>query len=312
MRIVFWGTPEFACEYIRALRSQGHDLMAVVCQPDRPRGRGRKMAPPPTKLAARECGLPALQPENPNNAEFVAELRKLQADVFVVVAYGRILGTEVLNVPPKGCINVHYSLLPKYRGAAPVNHAIIHGEKVTGVSVIFMSERMDAGDIILQRQVPIAPYETAGELTVKLTAEGVTALSEALELLAEGKAPRIPQDEAAATYAPALTKADGAIDWALPAERLVDFVRGLNPWPVAYAVFRGERLRILEARADKSFSGREGSIGEVVELDFGRGIAVQTGDGVLRLIRVQPPGKRPMSSGAFARGRRIDIGERFS
>jgi len=312
LRIVFWGTPEFACDYIRDLQSQGHDVAAVVCRPDRPRGRGRKLTPPPTKLVALECGLPALQPEEPNDAEFVAELRELQADVFVVVAYGRILGKEILNLPPKGCINVHYSLLPKYRGAAPVNHAVIQGETVTGVSVIFMSEQMDAGDIILQHQVPIAPHETAGELVVKLTGEGVITLRRALELVAQDKAPRIPQDESAATYAPALTKADGAINWADSAERIANFVRGLNPWPVAFGMFRGERLRILEARADKSFSGKEGSLGEVVELDWDKGIAVQTGDGVLRLIRVQPPGKSPMSSAAFARGRRIDIGERLS
>ena len=312
MRVVFWGTPEFACDIVYALIEQGHDVAAVVCQPDRRRGRGRKLAPPPTKQTAEACGLPALQPQDPNKPQFVATLRELQADVFVVVAYGQILSSEVLTIPPQGCINVHYSLLPKYRGAAPVNHAIIQGETVTGVTIMHMSERMDAGDIILQREVPIDGDDAAGDLLGTLTSEGVLALRDALELMSQGNAPRTPQDESEATFAPALRKADGTINWTLPAPRLVDFVRGMNPWPVAFAQFRGEPLRILKLRAEKDFSDEEGSPGEVVELDSDNGIIVQTGEGVVTLVSVQPPGRPVMSSAAFARGRQTGVGERFT
>lgn len=311
MRVVFWGTPEFACDVLGALVADGHEVAAVVCQPDRPRGRGRKLAAPPTKLTACAVGLPVLQPAKANDPGFVAELAAIQAEVFVVVAYGRILGPAVLSLPPKGCVNLHYSLLPKYRGAAPVNHAIINGETVTGVTVMFMSERMDAGDIILRRAVPIGPDDTAGSLLGRLTGEGTGALREALSLIAEGKAPRVPQDESAATFAPALRKADGLIDWSVPAARLVDFVRGLNPWPVAFTRFRGEPLRVLQMRPHKDFPGQEGSPGEVVELAPDIGALVQTGEGVAALLQVQPPGGSPMSTAAFARGRRIAVGERL-
>jgi methionyl-tRNA formyltransferase len=307
MRIAFMGTPEFGVPSLRKLHDSDHEIVLVVTQPDRPAGRGRKVSSSAIKKAALELGLPMAQPESVNASHFVGCLRALRPDLIVVVAFGQILSDEVLGVPPSGAINLHASLLPRYRGVAPINWAIVEGEAETGVTTMFMARKVDAGEIILTRTTPIGDRETAGELSGRLSAMGAELLAETIELIARGEAPRRRQDPALASYARKLRKSDGEIDWTDPAARVFDRIRGMTPWPGAHTWYRGEVLRVLRAAPGEG-GGRRGAPGEVVRVDRDRGIEVAAGAGSVWLLEVQPQGKRAMSADAFARGYHPEVG----
>jgi len=298
------GTPDFAVPSLRALLQSHHRVVGVVTQPDRPRGRGRSLSPPPVKTVAQAAGVPVLQPERMKDPALHQALRDLSPEVIVVAAFGRILPPPVLEIPPHGCLNVHASLLPKYRGAAPVNWAIIRGETVTGITIMRMDEGLDTGDILLQESLPIGPEETAGELSERLAHLGAALLLEALVKLEAGALTPTPQSHSEATYAPLLAKEDTWLDWRLPAPELVRWVRGLAPRPGAHAWLQGEPLRILRAEAVPGEGGRPG---EVVALEK-EAIRVATGQGHLRLLEVHPPGKRPMPVSHYLQGHRIPVG----
>lgn len=306
MRIVFMGSAGLSCPSLDALlASPGDRVVGVATQPDRPAGRGRKLRQNP--VAARvPAGVELIAAEKINAAEPLAALGRLAPDLVVVVAYGQILKPPVLGIPPLGCVNVHASLLPKYRGAAPVQWAIANGDSVTGVTTMYMNEKMDGGDIILQEEVAISPSDTGGSLGGKLADAGAALLMETLRLVREGRAPRKPQDGALATLAPKLQKNDGRIDWNLPAAAIRNRVRAFNPWPCCWCeapAGSGCVVRILRAEVEQAGASGAGP-GGVVEW-AGEGPLVATGDGAaVRLVEVQPEGKKPMSGKAFACGHR--------
>ncbi|HEU4797676.1 MAG TPA: methionyl-tRNA formyltransferase [bacterium] len=306
LRAVFLGTPAFAVPSLRALLTAA-EVVAVITQPDRPKGRGRRTVPPPVAVFARERGLRVLQPAKLRSPEVLQTLRELAPDIIVTVAYGKIIPKEILDIPRRGSINVHPSLLPKYRGASPIQAALRDGQRETGVTIMYQSMELDAGDIILQRTVPIDPNDTAQTLEEKLAQAGAEALVEALRLIAEDRAPRIPQDPSQATYVGKLSKEHGRIDWSSAAARLVDFIRAMNPWPSAYTWHRGQLLKIWKAAATTA----SGTPGTVVEKRGGEGFVVATGDGGLLVLEVQPEGRRRMSADEYARGARLQIGEVF-
>lgn len=234
MRIVFMGTPEFGVPSLKKLHDSGHEIVLVVTQPDRPAGRGRRVSRSAIKRAALDLKLPIAQPESVNADDFVAHLQEIRPDLIVVVAFGQILSEELLGVPSAGSVNLHASLLPRYRGVAPINWVIVKGEAETGVTTMFMARKVDAGEIILTRTTPIGDRETAGELSSRLSAMGAELLAETVELIARGEAPRRKQDPELASYARKLKKSDGEIDWAEPVVRVFDRIRGMTPWPGAY------------------------------------------------------------------------------
>jgi len=304
LRIVFFGTPEFAVPSLRALLASGDEVGGVVCQPDRPAGRGQRLAVPPVKEVALQSRVPLLQPETLRAPEFRDALRACAPDLIVVAAYGKILPKNILDLPPHGCINVHASLLPKYRGAAPVQWAILRGETVTGVTIMQMAERMDAGDILLQRETPIEEHETCGELQARLADLGARALTEVLAQLHAGTVIRRVQDESRVTLAPMIKKADGRIDWTQPAAALARMVRAFNPWPSAFTTVGGKLLKLHRAHAVAAApSAMPGTVTAT-----GDGIAVSTGDGMLVLDVVQLEGRKRMAAAEFARGGGVKVG----
>ena len=317
MKTLFLGTPALAVPCLEVISKQT-DLALVVTQPDRPRGRQRKVSPPPVKVAALKLGLKVSQPEKISSPAFRQELVALQPELIVVVAFKPILPGWLLGLPPKGCINVHPSLLPRYRGAAPIEWAIIRGEKETGVTTLFVSPKLDAGDMILRRSVSIDPGETAGELTGRLSLLAAEILGETVELIREGKVKRIPQEGAAATFAPSLTREDTCIDWKKSAEEISNLIRGLNPRQGAYAICsrgkKGEKaLKIWRASAHPLPAGRgeKASPGEIVEIISGGGPVVKTGKGFLLVRELQLEGGRRMPAGEYLRGRSLKEGERL-
>ncbi|WP_406678233.1 methionyl-tRNA formyltransferase [Moorella sp. ACPs] len=306
MRLVFMGTPEFAVPSLKALLNSSHEITGVVTQPDRPRGRGKKLQPPPVKEAAAVAGLPVSQPIAMKEKEFLTRLKQWQPEVIVVVAFGRILPREILDLPSKGCINLHASLLPRYRGAAPIHRAVMNGETETGVTTMWMVPQLDAGDIILQEKLPIGPDATTGEIHDRLAVMGAELLEHTLDLVAAGQAPRQPQDEALATYAPPLKPEEEMINWAQPADNIYNLIRGLNPWPGAYTLRAGERLKVYGARIlDAAATGVPGQVVAVT----GEGFVVQAGRGRLLITAVQPQGKRIMPADAYLRGYPLATGE---
>lgn len=306
MRVLFMGTPEFALPSLEAL-IDSEEVVAVVTQPDRPKGRGKILTPPPVKGLALRYDIPVLQPLSLKDGDTIREISAYKPDLIVVVSYGKILPKTILNIPPYGCINVHASLLPKYRGAAPINWALINGEEETGVTIMEMDEGMDTGDIILQKAIPIEEDDDVESLSTKLSILGAELLKEALSLLKEGKLTSIPQDGAKATYAPMLKKEDGAIPWEWDAWKIRDFVRGMNPWPGAYTFWKGKRLKILKGMALGNGDGIPGEVKAVSK----EGIDVVTGKGLFRIKKLQPEGKRIMDASEFIQGYRIHGGERF-
>lgn len=307
MRLVFMGTPAFAVPSLEALLDAGHEIAAVITQPDRPRGRGMRLAPPPVKEKALRYGLPVWQPQRVREAAFIAALARLQPEGIVVVAFGQILPRDILVLPPAGCINLHASLLPRYRGAAPIHWAIINGEQETGVTTMFMDEGMDTGDIILQAVLPIGPDDNVGLVHDRLAHLGSELLVRTVELVAAGKAPRTPQNHALATYAPLLRPEDEIIDWTRPAGAIKNLVRGMDPWPGARTTLDGKVLKIWRVSLHGNGFSR-GVPGEILAADQVSGILVRAGDGVVAIEELQVAGGKRLDSRAFLRGHRLPVG----
>ena len=306
-RVAFFGTPEVAIPALEALATAADlEVVTVVTNPDRPRGRSRRPVPPPVKEAAESAGLPVLQPERP--ADIVDELAALELDAAAVVAYGAILPAEVLATGGAGFVNLHFSLLPRWRGAAPVQHALRAGDEVTGVTTFVLDEGMDTGPVLLRSEVPIGPNETAASLLDRLSAIGAPLLVESIRMLVEGKQP-VPQDDGQATLAPKVRPEDVRIDWELPARQLADLVRSANPAPGAHTTFRGDRLKIWHAvPVERDPNGA--APGTIV--DSGPdGLVVACGQGAVVLAQVQPAGKGRMDGGSFANGYQPEVGSRL-
>jgi methionyl-tRNA formyltransferase len=315
LRIVFFGTPEFAVPTLDALLASRHPVVGAVTQPDRPRGRGHKTSDAPVKSRALAAGLPILQPDRLKDPAFLDALAAFNADLGVVAAYGRILTDAVLATPRLGLINVHASLLPRYRGAAPVHRAVIAGERETGVTIMRVVKALDAGPMLATARRPIGPEETSEDVERDLARIGAALLVASLDDLALGRATETPQDEAAATYAPRLTKDDGAIDWKWPADRIHNLIRGLHPWPHAFTFIRGARL-ILRASSsnpvsDTSDTSDTSEPGTILEAAGDR-LIVATGNGTLHVRDIQAEGKRPMTVRDFLPGHRLARGDRFT
>jgi len=306
MRVVFFGTSEFAIPSLKGLIASGYELLSVVTQPDKRKGRGRQLSPPPVKKEAQIYGLTILQPESVKERGFIDSLRMLNPDMIIVVAYGQILPSEIIHMPRLGCINLHASLLPRYRGAAPVNWAIINGDKTTGITTMLMDEGMDTGPILLQREVEIRDDDTAGSLSERLAVEGVGLLIKTIDMLKGGDIKPIPQSDEP-SFAPPLKKSDALIDWSMPAMRLHNLIRGLAPSPGAYTFFEGKRLTIIKTAP---LEGR-GEIGFIEEVTKDRLIA-GTGSGLLSILVLKPEGRSVMDIKSFLQGRHITKGMRFS
>ncbi len=305
-RVVFMGTPEFAVPSLTAL-VRSEEVTLVVTNPDRPAGRGQALAIPPAKREALRLGIPVFQPEKARHPGSVERIAAERPDLIVVAAYGQILPQSILDIPKLGCINVHASLLPRYRGAAPINWAIARGETMTGVTIMKMDAGMDTGPMLHKREMPIGEEDTAETMFPRLAGLGAEALLEAIGKLRAGTLVETPQDHSAATYAPMLKKEHGRIDWGKDAREVRDLVRGMSPWPSACTEHAGKALKILSA------SVREGSgdPGEILSVDRD-GIGVACGAGAVRLARVQPEGGRAMSGWEYAQGRRVRKGDRLS
>ncbi len=309
MRLVFLGTPDFAVSSLRVLSNSNHHLVGVVTQPDRPKGRGRRLMPPPVKIEAERLGVPILQPEKLTDPAFLDALRSWDADCFVVVGF-RILPPKVFDIPVKGTINLHASLLPKYRGAAPIQWAIINGETKTGVSTFYIQRFVDTGDIILQEGVDIAPDDTAGSLSGRLAAIGAGLLLQTVELIDMGKVKRIPQ-VGDPTPAPKITPNHCVINWKKDAKTIINLIRGLSPLPGAFTEWQGKRLKIyLALHCESPVSSETQTPGTVLSVSA-EGLHVQTGRGAICLAEVQLEGKRRMSVGEFIRGASIAPGDVF-
>ncbi len=299
------GSPEFAVPSLRAL-AERHEVALVVSQPDKPAGRGGKLAAPPVKVAAEELGLPVIQPRSARTGELRDALIATGAELAVVVAYGKILPKPVLEALPRGCVNVHGSILPRYRGAAPVQWAVIHGERETGVTIMQLDEGMDTGPARLERRVAIEPEETAGELLARLAPLGAAALLEAIDGMAAGTLRAASQDHARATHAPMLTKADGAIEFAQPARAVAARIRGVDPWPGADAELRGQTVKLFRARAEEA--GAPEAPGTVVAIDAA-GVRVACGGGTVVIRELQAAGRKRLTAAQFAAGRGIAVGD---
>ena len=306
MRVVFMGTPNFAVGTLEALLEAGHEVAAVVTQPDKPKGRGKTLMPTPVKEAALARMIPVLQPKKVREPEFVETLRKIGPDVIVVAAFGQIISKEILEMPRYGCINVHASLLPAYRGAAPIQWAVINGDKESGVTIMRMNEGLDTGDMIDKVVVPLDENETGGSLFDKLSAAGAKLCAEVLEKLENGTAVFEKQPELSTTdYAAMIDKKMGKINWERPAKEIEQLIRGLNPWPSAYTLMKGKSLKLWTASV--VYEEREAVPGEIVEIGK-EGILVKTGEGLLLIRELQLEGKKRMDTAAFLRGYTVDKG----
>ena len=310
LRIVFFGTPDFAVPTLEALHGSRHQVVAVVTQPDRARGRGQHSQPGPVKQLAERLGLTILQPQRLRDEEFLAAYRTLDADLGVVAAYGKILSDAVLAVPRLGLVNVHASLLPKYRGAAPIHRAVMAGETVTGVTIMRVVKALDAGPMLSKATRPIGDAETSAEVEHDIARLGAGALVEAIDALLAGHVSEMPQDESEATYAHKLVKSDGIVDWSRPARAIHNQIRGLHPWPHAFSDLQGERTILLRSEVEREQHQAPGEPGAVIEASPDR-FAIQTGDGVLRLLMLQREGRRAVTAREFLAGRRIEPGAGF-
>lgn len=305
MRIIFMGTPDFAVHVLDAIVGAGHEVVAVYTQPDKPKGRGKSMQFPPVKEKAMEYDIPVFQPVKVREPEVVASMRELHPDIIVVVAFGQILPETILNLPPLGCINVHASLLPKYRGAAPIQRVIIDGETISGVTTMYMAKGLDTGDMIEKIEVPIDAKETGGSYHDKLAAAGAKLCLSTLKKLEDGTAVRIPQDDSLSCYAHMLNKAMGELDFQKPAIELERLIRGLNPAPSAYSHLNGKTLKIFAA--DVADGKPDTAPGTIVAVDK-KSFTVQCGQQALRVTEVQLEGKKRMPVSAFLLGYTITVG----
>lgn len=308
MKIVFMGTPDFAVGALEALIEAGHEITAVVTQPDKPKGRGKEMQFPPVKECALQHGIEVFQPIKIKTPESVEILKKYEADLYVVAAFGQILSQEILDMPKYGCINIHASLLPKYRGAAPIQWAILDGEPYTGVTIMQMNAGMDTGDILTTVQVPITEQETGDSLFDKLCEAGAKLCVDTIPLIERGEITPCPQNEEQATYAGKISKALGKIDWNEPAAVIERKVRGLNSWPSAYTAYNGKQLKIWKAVVETDACEGENKPGAIVCVSK-ESITVQTGSGLLTISEVQLEGKKRMSVKDFLLGYRMSCGE---
>ncbi|MCB1111389.1 MAG: methionyl-tRNA formyltransferase [Chlamydiales bacterium] len=306
MKVIYFGTPHFAADVLSFLLQQQIDVVAVVSRPDKPKGRSGKLVPTPVKEIALQYNIPVYQPEKVSAPEFADVLPPYDADLFVVVAYGEIIRQHVLDIPKKGCINLHASLLPKYRGAGPIQRAIIDGETETGVTIIHMVRKMDAGGMIKTAKVPIGPDETFGEIEQKLRTVGAETLLEAIHEISEGRDIAIPQDESQVTFAPKIELEDCEIDWSLPALQIHNLVRGVNPYPGAWCIadLKGEkkRIKILKTALNPSVHGAPGDVIQQQK----NSLSVVCGDGGVDLVELQPEGKKPMTIQALLCGVAFD------
>ena len=303
MRIVFMGTPEFAVPSLKALCEAGYDVVGVFTQPDRPKGRGNKVVFSPVKQLAVEKGIPVFQPMRIRK-DGVEDLKALQPDLCVTAAFGQILSQEILDIPKMGTINVHASLLPKHRGSAPINWAILQGDEVVGVTTMMTDKGIDTGDMLLKAETPYVEGETAGELTVRMAELGAQLLVETLRQLEAGTLQRIPQDHGNMTYDPMLTKEMGVIDWTQTAADIVNRIHGLNPWPGCSAAIPGGRLKLLRARTAQG----SGVPGEILVADAKAGLIIAAGAGAVEITQLQAPGGKPMNSKDYLRGHPMAVG----
>lgn len=309
MRIIFMGTPEFALSSLKAILESQHQILAVVTGPDKPKGRGRKPAPSPVKEFSLENHLQVLTPGNLKSDEFVSELKKLNPDLLVVVAF-RILPEKVFTIPPLGTVNLHASLLPRYRGAAPINWAIIKGETKTGVTTFLIRKKVDTGDILLQKEVEIHPEETYGELSQRLSVAGSELLLETIDLVEKGEVKPFSQNDAQATSAPKITPEVCQIDWSKPAREIKNRIRGLSPVPGAHTLYQGKILKIFKARVAGETTYSDG-FGEVISVDKNEGFNVKTSKGSLGILELQLQSKKRMKGDEFLRGYRVKVGDRL-
>lgn len=310
IRTVFMGSPDFAVESLRALYQCSFiELLGVVTQPDRPKGRGLRIQPPPVKIFAEQIGaFPVWQPERVTAPDFMEQMRLLKPDLIVVVAFGQKIPLSLLELPPLGCINVHGSLLPEYRGAAPIHRAIIDGRTITGITTMYLDTGWDTGDTILKRELSIGPNETVGCLHDRMALAGGELLAQTVACIRNGKAPRLAQDHQKATYAPKLESGDGLIHWDRPAVEIANLIRGLDPWPSAFTCYDDKQLRLY---CPEVVDLKKGNFpcGSIVKIVKGQGFAVSTGTGSLLIKEVQPAGKRRMSAEAFLQGYQLKQGE---
>ena len=306
MKILFMGTPEPARLCLKALIDAKEEIIAVITQPDRPKGRGLKLAPGPVKETAAEHDIPVFQPDKIKEKESIELVRGLAPDLIVIVAYGKILPKEILDIPKYGAINVHASLLPKYRGAAPVQSAILNGEKYTGITIMHVTEALDSGDIILQESIPIYEADNTSTLTERLFKLGAKLLVSAVSQIKSGKVSAVKQDDEKATYAPTLNKENGVIDWRKKAEEICDQIRAFNPWPGAYTYYKGKALKVIRAEPMR----QEGcSNGRIMDILKNRGFVVGVCEGAVLVTEVQPESGKPMNSYQFAIGHGLKIGD---
>lgn len=309
MKIIYMGTPDFAVAPLEAILKAGHEVTAVVTQPDRQKGRGREVQYSPVKECALSYGIPVLQPLKIKEKDAVEELRKYPADIFVVAAFGQLLSEEILNMPRLGCINIHASLLPAYRGAAPIQWCVINGEEKTGVTIMQMAKGMDTGDILLQKEVVLDEKETGGSLFDRLMETGAELIVEVLPKIEAGELTPVVQKEELATYAGKITKDMGNIDFAKSAVTIERLIRGLNPWPSAFTHYKGKILKIWEADVVSECANAENPVpGTVIAMDK-ESFTLATGEGALRIRSLQPEGKKRMSCAEFMRGHEVKVGE---
>lgn len=314
MKIAFMGTPDFAAGAMEALINAGHEVIVAVTQPDKPRGRSKELLPPPVKQCALKHDIPVMQPKRIKMPEAVAELRQYPADIYVVAAFGQILSQEILDIPRYGCLNIHASLLPKYRGSSPIQRVIIDGEKKTGVTIMQMDAGIDTGDMLYKKEIPIADTDNYETLHDKLMVLGGEAIVEALSLLEQGKLVPVRQDDSLSSHAPMIDKGMGRIDYTRRAEELDRLIRGLTPWPGTFTSCRGRQLKIWKAKAVSSDSlgeGVSGAVpGEILGVDKDT-ITVMTGDGALKIFELQLEGKKRMTTHDFLLGMKLQPGERL-
>ncbi len=310
MKVVFWGTPDFAVESLKELVNSEHDVIAVITQPDKPRGRGKKLLPTPVKEFALKNNIPVLQPEKvKGNRELYEKLKDLAPDISVVVAYGKILPKEIIEIPKYKTINVHASLLPEYRGSAPIHRALLDGKDKTGVCIMNIVEKLDAGDIYECKEVEIKEEDDIVSLHNKLAKEGAKLLVKVLKDIEEGKAKKTKQDDTKSSYAKSITKEEGKINWEKSAREIFNQIRALKVWPKAFTKFRDKEIKILSSEVVDENS--LGNIGEIVKIEKGKGFVVQTGRGRLLIKEVQFPNSKAISGDDAVRGYHIKVGERF-
>ena len=305
MRIVFMGTPDFAVPSLQALLDAGYNVVGVFCQPDRPKGRGKKLAACPVKALAIANGIPVFQPERIKRPEGVEMLKSCAPDLCVTAAFGQLFSQEILDIPPMGTVNVHSSLLPKHRGSAPINWAIMKGDSITGVTTMFTDIGMDTGDMLLRRETPIGEKENAGELSDRLALMGAELLVETLRKMEAGTLTRTPQNPEEATYEPKMDKELGRISWAKTAQEIDWLVRGATPWPGAFTSIGEETMKVFEVRACGSTTAAPGT---VLEADAKSGLVVACGDAKLELVQIQMPGAKRMAAKDYLRGHGIETG----